>query len=498
MKLDATLLRHLSKDDFRVLTAIEMGMKNHQLVPVSLVIQISRLKAAMAKKCIGTVHRMKLVWHDSIPYDGYKLTYAGYDFLALRTFAARGTVNAIGNQIGVGKESDIYFVSGDDYEEVTATDTKSLKSNRSSYSKYSQRTYHEEKKTQRVYVLKLQRLGRVSFKSIKNNRDYMGKRKNASWIYISRIAALKEYAFMKALYEHGFPTPKPIDWNRHCVVMTQVEGFLLAHVKEIVHVGKVYSDLMNLILKLASYGLIHGDFNEFNLMIDNNEKVTMIDFPQMVSTSHPNAEYYFNRDVECVRSYFRKKFNFEAESYPIFDRDVEKQFSLDKELSASGFTPEDDEELIGYINDPESHDQDETQEEGEESDHEEKATNKTKKSQGKSEQEESEQEEEEEESEQEEEEFEPIPESERIFSPANENNNNNLNNNNNSESTQKEETNSGVESDESDDELSYQQKKAIKTQLKKERQKKQKQKLLHNEMKNRKKREAKNYISQYF
>lgn len=47
---------------------------------------------------------------------------------------------------------------------------------------------------------------------------------------------------------------------------------------------------MNLILKLASYGLIHGDFNEFNLMINEEEKITMIDFPQMVSTSHPNAE----------------------------------------------------------------------------------------------------------------------------------------------------------------------------------------------------------------
>lgn len=58
------------------------------------------------------------------------------------------------------------------------------------------------------------------------------------------------------------------------------------------HPGRVYSDLMNLIVKLASYGLIHGDFNEFNLMISDDEKITMIDFPQMVSTSHPNAEMY--------------------------------------------------------------------------------------------------------------------------------------------------------------------------------------------------------------
>jgi RIO kinase 2 len=57
---------------------------------------------------------------------------------------------------------------------------------------------------------------------------------------------------------------------------------------------------MDLIIKLAEYGLVHGDFNEFNLMIDDEEEVTMIDFPQMVSTSHPNAQFYFNRDVQCV------------------------------------------------------------------------------------------------------------------------------------------------------------------------------------------------------
>lgn len=57
---------------------------------------------------------------------------------------------------------------------------------------------------------------------------------------------------------------------------------------------------MALIIRLAEHGLVHGDFNEFNLMIDDDEKVTMIDFPQMVSTSHANAKFYFERDVNCI------------------------------------------------------------------------------------------------------------------------------------------------------------------------------------------------------
>ena len=48
---------------------------------------------------------------------------------------------------------------------------------------------------------------------------------------------------------------------------------------------------MDLIVRLANHGLIHGDFNEFNLMIGDDGSVTMYDFPQMVSTSHPNAQW---------------------------------------------------------------------------------------------------------------------------------------------------------------------------------------------------------------
>lgn len=41
-----------------------------------------------------------------------------------------------------------------------------------------------------------QRLGRISFRAIKEKRDYMGKRKSASWMYMSRLAAHKEWAFL--------------------------------------------------------------------------------------------------------------------------------------------------------------------------------------------------------------------------------------------------------------------------------------------------------------
>jgi hypothetical protein len=37
--------------------------------------------------------------------DGYRLTYGGYDYLAMRAMSKRDSMHSVGNQIGVGKES---------------------------------------------------------------------------------------------------------------------------------------------------------------------------------------------------------------------------------------------------------------------------------------------------------------------------------------------------------------------------------------------------------
>jgi RIO kinase 2 len=124
-----------------------------------------------------------------------------------------------------------------------------------------------------------------------------------------------------------------------------------AHVSELRHPEKIFHKLMKLILRLAEYGLIHSDFNEFNLLINDEEEITLIDFPQMVSTSHINAEFYFNRDVECIRVFFSRRFHFNAESVPSFTKDTEKKFSLDLEIEASGYHKENEKELERLLND---------------------------------------------------------------------------------------------------------------------------------------------------
>ena len=136
---------------------------------------------------------------------------------------------------------------------------------------------------------------------------------------MSRLSAMKEYAYMKALYDSGFSVPKPRDFNRHTVAMDLVPGYPLCQIHELHDNQQTYEDIMNLIMQLGSHGLIHSDFNEFNLILDDDDMVTLIDFPQMVSTSHPNAEFYFDRDVNCIRTFFKRRFDFESDEYPKFE-----------------------------------------------------------------------------------------------------------------------------------------------------------------------------------
>jgi len=378
MKLDPTVMRTMSPTDFRVLTAIETGMKSHSLVPVALINSLSNLRHGGTTKILSSLLRDKLLSHDqSCGYDGYRLTNCGYDILALHDLKRRGFVAGLGDRIGTGKESDVYLA-------VTPQNGQ--------------------------IVLKFHRLGRTSFRDVKKKRDYfmvnalVKNKKHGtqyrslpnSWLFLSRTSALKEYAFMKALFDVGYPTPRPIAQNRHVVAMGLVRGVPLyqLHSNRVsaAQAEEIFRQSGELAGRLAKHGLVHCDLNEFNLMVDlsgvqskiasrscgdredddgdarskmrdweddatehyvrhsgmpvqikgalsahgplqkhvvdgtgeavteappeplerldNGEPkpiVTLIDFPQMVSTRHPNARELYERDVVCLKRFFTKK-----------------------------------------------------------------------------------------------------------------------------------------------------------------------------------------------
>lgn len=323
MKLDVSMFRYLTSSDFRVLTAIELGMRNHEYVSRELVHSLSNLQRCDISAVLSNLLKLKLIHHMNHMYDGYKLTYSGYDIIALNSLSKTGIVSRVGPRMGVGKESDIHTCTGDKnpvdlkhrFDRVDMEESEKLCSG-------------DAPDNGDLLCLKIHRLGRVSFKAVKNTRDYLKNKSSNNWMYISRLAALKEYAYMHILHKRNFPIPKPIAINRHIIVMEYIDGVQLNHVRVLKQPLQTLETLMQTIVQLASVGLIHGDFNEFNLMIrstetqndsDSADDMVLIDFPQIVAITHPNARLYFQRDVECVITFFRKRFGILVTDAPTFD-----------------------------------------------------------------------------------------------------------------------------------------------------------------------------------
>ncbi|EER38953.1 serine/threonine protein kinase RIO2 [Histoplasma capsulatum H143] len=87
MKLDPKAMRYLAAEDFRTLAAVEMGSRNHEVVPTPLIVQLSGLRGgSIVHKCISNLAKINLIARvKNARYDGYRLTYGGLDYLALNS-----------------------------------------------------------------------------------------------------------------------------------------------------------------------------------------------------------------------------------------------------------------------------------------------------------------------------------------------------------------------------------------------------------------------------
>ena len=106
--------------------------------------------------------------------------------------------------------------------------------------------------------------------------------------------------------------------------------------------GPIYERMMDILCSITRLGLVHCDYNEFNVMLCPDRGLTVIDFPQMVSISHANAAALFDRDAACVTRFFQKKANYWVDDAdaPVFEdlvAEVVGGDSIDRELRASGF-----------------------------------------------------------------------------------------------------------------------------------------------------------------
>ncbi|GAA0245986.1 serine/threonine-protein kinase RIO2 [Haladaptatus pallidirubidus] len=265
-------MAELEQADFYLLSGVEQGMRFSEWVQKKKIPNFSQLTAEEVDYRIDRCLDRELLQRKTIQYEGYTLTFEGYDALALRTFSQRDTIQGVGSPLGVGKESDVYEVQ-----------------------------------SFRPLALKYHREGYTNFREVMKERDYTSDREHVSWLYTARKAAEREHGILEALYP-DVSVPRPIDHNRHAIVMEKVDGVELARAKfEDQQVVPVLDLVLGEMDEAYARGYVHADMSEYNVFV-NSEGITVFDWPQAVPTDHQNAAEFLERDVRNVVGYFKRKY----------------------------------------------------------------------------------------------------------------------------------------------------------------------------------------------
>ncbi|MCU4799973.1 serine/threonine-protein kinase RIO2 [Halobacteria archaeon HArc-gm2] len=268
----ASEMADLEAEDFHLLSGVEQGMRFSEYVDREKIPKFSRLTAENVDYRLDRCEDRGFLERKTIQYEGFKLTFEGYDALALHTLVERGTIEGFGAPLGVGKESDVYEV----------------------------RSY-------KPLALKFHREGYTNFREVQKEREYTSDRDHVSWQYTARKAAEREYEALETLYP-DVSVPQPIDQNRHAIVMEKIEGVELARTKlEDVQVVPVLELVLDEMQTAYAEGFVHADMSEYNVFV-SSEGVTVFDWPQAVPTDHENARELLERDVTNVVGYFRRKY----------------------------------------------------------------------------------------------------------------------------------------------------------------------------------------------
>ncbi len=268
------VFRLLEIEDFRVLQLIEAGMTSREFVPKEQIVKYSKVPVDRIDFQLSRLDKLGLIYRMRAGYEGYTLNYSGYDCLAINAFVKAGVLEAFGKSLGVGKEADVYDAL--------------------------------EPMGRRVAV-KFHRLGRISFRQTRRKRGYMLDR--AGWLWQSRLAAEKEFEGLKLVHAHGVAVPEPICQNRHAIVMGVIEGAMLSRWREVEEPTTILNEiLVNVRKAYLDAGVVHGDLSEYNVILNPDMSVLIIDWPQYVQKSHPNAGDLLLRDVKNVTDFFMRKF----------------------------------------------------------------------------------------------------------------------------------------------------------------------------------------------
>jgi RIO kinase 2 len=271
----AETVKHLEFEEVKVLLALEALTHRFEYAPLEEIVTKSGIEADRVLFRIGSLNKVQLVQRSMERYQGYKITQAGYDVLALHELAAKDVVVSIGQPYGVGKEASVYHGINSNGQEV---------------------------------AVKFLRWGRTSFRQAQRLRGLPANTVH-SWMEYCKQAAEREYAGLRILAEKDVHVPQALAINRHILVMSHIEGELLVRLSKLANPHQVLDRILEQVR--ATYQeaeMVHGDLSEYNIFVNQAQQVTLFDWPQWQPRSHPNALWLLKRDVRNVLKFFDRRF----------------------------------------------------------------------------------------------------------------------------------------------------------------------------------------------
>jgi RIO kinase 2 len=264
----------MNKSDFKILMVFASSLKNRQFLSISTLSQYSYLSQSLVEHHLRRLVKFGLIGKSNI---GYTLLVTGLDIYVLKILSNRNIITAIGPQIGIGKEAEIYLA-------------------------------HDSKGQDKI--LKMFRLGRSSFKQIKRKRDI--KIGTGSWLLLNIETAKKEYDILKYLRNSGSSFPNPLYRSFHCIVMEPIYGTRLSEAETLDDPHFVLENIIKNVRLAYHKGYINGDLNEYNILV-NGDNIFILDWPQAVKVDTINADEVLMRDVKNILKFFSRKFRIDSD-----------------------------------------------------------------------------------------------------------------------------------------------------------------------------------------
>lgn len=274
------LVSLLNKSDFKILKVFASSLKNRQFLNLPTLSQYSNLSQSLIEHHLKRLLKFGLISKSNI---GYTLLVTGLDIYVLKILSNRNIITAIGPQIGIGKEAEVYLA-------------------------------HDSLEQDKI--LKMFRLGRSSFKQIKRKRDV--NTGTNSWLLLNIETAKKEYDILTYLKDSSTSFPSPLYRSFHCIVMEPIYGSRLSDIEYLDYPELVLEKIISNMTIAYRKGYINGDINEYNILV-NDDNISILDWPQAVRVDTTNADVVLTRDVNNIVKFFSRKFEIERDIHNIIN-----------------------------------------------------------------------------------------------------------------------------------------------------------------------------------